>query len=89
VLADGEVNELNLKYIYADLGKPWKDRYLEHEEPSLQNYWDQINSDLEEDFEPDEDHTFNQAEIDALEDCELTPRRRKSHGNKLFKQLAA
>jgi hypothetical protein len=69
LLADGDVDESNPLYMYADLGDPWNDRYLEHEEPDPQNYWDAIDEDLPEDFEPDEDHIFNQEEIDGLADC--------------------
>jgi hypothetical protein len=73
--------------MYADLGKPWKNRYLEHEEPPPQTYWDQINGNLEEDFEPDKDHTFKQAEIDALADC-ATDAEKKEKSWELIVQAA-
>jgi hypothetical protein len=64
--ADAEVDSSNPKYMYASLGEPWSDRYLEHDDPPLLKYWNELDDDLEDDFVPDEDHVFLQEEIDAL-----------------------
>jgi hypothetical protein len=53
---------------------------LEHEEPPSQKHWNNFYSNLEDDFVPDEDHLFDQDEIDALAKMTSVAKKRKVVG---------
>jgi hypothetical protein len=68
VKEDKLVDAKNPEYMYPDLGSPWNSRYLEHDDPEpVREWWnDSRNNSKVNYFEPDDDHLFDQDDINAL-----------------------
>jgi hypothetical protein len=52
--------------MYVDPEPPWRDCYLEHEEPPPNKWWNEAREGLGENFRPDEDHVFDQDDMDIF-----------------------